>query len=348
MNNSATMPVEFSVGAIHGRSVCTNRPAEASLGNCDVLILSLGPQERCCAIASSDSTAALKSIIVGETSDFQSNDPDAEQRIKEYYNRLLHVAGSNVEPSLSGSPQARHQTLHSAIKHIKDAYQSAGRPLDIGIDLTCCPLFHALGLVAFVLENSFARKVSFFYAEGEYPAPTEDDGWHELFTAGDWDVAAIPGLQNPWSPRSSRRYVVSVGFEGNRTLRLCDRREPDSIVVLFPDPGIREEYADRTRRQNAAFFERFGLVDENFLRANAADAIEAWKILTDANLSCERKYSIEYLCCGTKPHALGLALRAFCSRQGVVSDIVADERLLTNVVEAGVYWRYDLRNTAAL
>ncbi len=342
-------PVHFSDGTLHGQSVSTCQIVDASLGGCDVLVLSLGPQERCCAISHSGSAATIKALIIGRGADFASGEPEPQRRVEEHLEQLVKYAGSSLEPELlSASPHDLHQTLSELKRHVMEAYRVAGRPLDIGIDLTSCPIFHALGLTAFALENGLTRRLSFFYAEGEYPQPAEEDGWHELFTAGDWDVAAIPGLQNPWIPRSSRRYVVSVGFEGNRTLRLCERREPDNIVVLFPDPGVRPEYAERTRSQNASFFDRFALSDEAFLRANAADAIAAWKTLSEANIGGDAEYAVEYLCCGTKPHALGLALRALCSCQGVVSDIVAEERLLTNVKSAGVYWRYDLHDLSAL
>ncbi|MDA0919256.1 MAG: hypothetical protein O2945_09320, partial [Planctomycetota bacterium] len=157
-----------------------------------------------------------------------------------------------------------------------------------------------------------------------------------------------PCLRYPWILQPNRMYVVAVGFEGNKTLRLCERREADSVHVLLPDPGVSPEYVDLTRMRNAALVDRFGIADQDLLRANAADAIEAWKVLSEKNVEQFDRYEVEYLCCGTKPHSLGIALRSLCVRHGVVSDVVADERIAADVEPAGVYWRYDIRNLSAL
>ncbi len=70
--------------------------------------------------------------------------------------------------------------------------------------------------------------------------------------------------------------------------------------------------------------------------------------MTLRNVEDFENETVEYMCCGTKPHALGIALRSLCTGRGVVSDIVADEHLPTNVIASGVYWRYDIFDVSAI
>jgi hypothetical protein len=222
------------------------------------------------------------------------------------------------------------------------------RPIDISLDLTCCPLYHALGLIAVAVKKGLARRITVFYAEGKYPPAGLSEQPHEIFTSGEWQVAAVPGLSNPWTPGGTRLYVVAVGFEGNKTLRLCERREPDRVIIVFPEPGVFPEYPARTRHQNEALFERFGILDSALIRVNAGDTVGVWKALSRAQGFQETIPDVEYLCCGTKPHGLGMALQVLSNGNGVLCDIIAEERLHTDVKEAGSYWRYDIENLAAL
>jgi hypothetical protein len=286
-------------------------------------------------------------LLLGSLDKVAAIEPDESAVINQ--NRLSEFAchAKRVEP-LSPSGRADSNALEELRHKVVELFRRLRRPLHVGIDLTCCPIYYCLGLMAFLFNNGIARRLSLFYAEGEYPEASGREESHELFTAGEWEAVAIPGLQNPWIPRRSRLYLVSVGFEGYKTLRLCERREPDRVVILFPDPGVLPEYVDRTDEQNKLLLDRFSVKENSIIRANAADAVAAWKALTERNAERFDDNTVEYLCCGTKPHSLAIGLRSLCTKQGVVSDIVAEEHLSPNVKASGVYWRYDIFDLSAI
>ncbi|MBS0202019.1 MAG: hypothetical protein JSS49_03905 [Planctomycetes bacterium] len=338
---------EFRDASFRAISTRSTAPSDATLGTCDVLVLVPSPQERGCKIAESGSSATEKVVMLGSVDTVSALDSNAsecsdESRLSEFSRSAKHVE------NLSASGRADSSTLEALKRAIVELFGGLRRPLHVGIDLTCCPIYYCLGLMAFLFNNGIARRLSLFYAEGEYPEVNGHEECHELFTAGEWEAVAIPGLQNPWIPRRSRLYLVSVGFEGYKTLRLFERREPDRIVVLFPDPGVLPDYVDRTYKQNKLLLDRFSINEGSIIRANAADAVAAWKALTERNAENFIDNTVEYLCCGTKPHSLAIGLRSLCTKHGVVSDIVAEEQLSPNVKASGVYWRYDIVDLSAI
>ena len=191
-------------------------------------------------------------------------------------------------------------------------------------------------------------EVAVFYAEGDYPEETTELQKHELFTAGGWDVIPIPSVEGEWSPEKERAYLVSVGFEGSKTLRLISRAEPDLVYVLLPDPGVKEEYVARALAQNSSLIDMLRDESEDIVRANAGDAIEAWKKLDEAAVEDRRAANFYYACCGTKPHSLALALRASVLKHPAVLYIVPDRHKVVDVRPLGVYWRFDLRDMTSL
>lgn len=333
---------EFRDAQILAASNSGSSATEATLGECDVLVLSANNQQRCCEIIASGSSATQSVFILG------NDKTDSDDVRAAHLERLIEFAADKYNPvALSTLRLDGNQTLTRLREEVALIYQRLRRPIIVGVDLTCSPVFYALGLVSFLLNNGVVCSIRVFYAEGEYPEEIAEEDRHELFTAGDWDVVAVPGLQYPWIPSSNRLYVVAIGFEGNKTLRLCERREPDEVVILFPDPGVRPTYVRRTQENNEAFLDRYSVNENTIVRANASDAVAAWKALTELNFEQRASSTVEYLCCGTKPHSLGIALRALCTRNGVVSDIAAP-MLPTDVKPSGVYWRYDIRDLSAL
>ncbi len=327
----------FRDGYLSGESFSSERPSSVALRRLDLLILGVSEQSRCCEITKAGQHECSNTVVLGV------NDQN------EFATKLIDYAGPELpKKDLLQDTADDDEVLVRLKNKVRSLYIDKGEPLKVGVDLTCVSAYVSLGLVAYLMETGIACKFSAFYAEGSYPEESAIEDEHDLFTAGDWKPVAIPDLRYPWILQPNRMYVVAVGFEGNKTLRLCERREADCIHVLFPDPGVSSEYVEWTRVRNAALIERFGIEDSELLRANAADAIEAWKTLTDRNVEDFDRCEVEYLCCGTKPHSLAIALRSLCTRQGVVSDIVADEKLPADVEPVGVYWRYEIRNGAAL
>ena len=232
--------------------------------------------------------------------------------------------------------------------HLLQVYRDCGRSLRIFIDLSACPRFLSIGLMSQAILLGVAHKVTLFYAEGDYPEEKSEADEHELFTVGTWDALPIPGLEGSWDPDKKQYYMVSVGFEGSKTLRLLSRDVPDKVAILFPDPGVKPEYVQRTMLRNKSLIQRFHVPDDRIIRSNAGDAIEAWMRL---NLSPEekpREHNVYYVCCGTKSHSVALALRALVLRYPALLYIVPDHHKVVDVAELGIYWRFDLKDMSSV
>ncbi len=226
---------EFRHANLRAASAKCDVPCDATLGDCDALVLAPSQQDRCCKILVSASSASELVLLLNSIQKFDSDSDDSLGTQNE--RRLLAFAESaKGVVNVPASGRADPETLGKLRTEITDLYGRLRRPLHVGIDLTCFPIYYCLGLVAYLLNNGIVARLSLFYAEGRYPDQHSGQDENELFTTGEWSAVAIPGLQNPWKPRRTRTYVVSVGFEGYKTLRLCERREPDRLVVLFPDP----------------------------------------------------------------------------------------------------------------
>lgn len=221
-------------------------------------------------------------------------------------------------------------------QHLASAFQIAGRPLNIFIDLSTTPRFLTLGALGFGFQHGLVRSATYAYAEGCYS--TRDDS-QEIFTEGGWKIAAIPGFSGQWDPTRSRHYVVSVGFEGVKTRQLVSKSEPDLVSVLFPDPPVQEEYRDRTHSVNRPLIEDFNVGDRE-MRSHAADVVSTLDILEKANVESFDYENCLYVCCGTKPHSLSLAIRSLVKTEPGVLYIVPESHRVLDVKPNGTYWRY--------
>lgn len=226
-------------------------------------------------------------------------------------------------------------------------WQSKGRSLKVLVDLSCVPRYYSLGVLGSLVSEGVVWQVSYLYAEGVYPEETTEADRHEMFTEGGWEAVPIPGLEGEWQADKPWLYLVSVGFEGSKTLRLVSRAEPDQLEVLFPDPPVQDGYVARTRDRNTMLFERFNIGETRITRAGASDAITAWQKLTAVGESSAGQANCILVCCGSKPHSLALALRATTHRELSVHYIIPDRHRVVDVKPNGKYWRYDVRDVTA-
>jgi hypothetical protein len=141
---------------------------------------------------------------------------------------------------------------------------------------------------------------------------------------------------------------VSVGFEGPKTLRAVTRADPDRVSLLFPSPGILPAYVEITRRSNEELVQEYRIPKVQIVEAPAADVIGAWKALDAASLDRPEAENSYYLCCGTKPHAVALALRAIALEYPAVLYNLPEEHKVHETEPAGTFWRFDIRDVTAV
>jgi hypothetical protein len=243
-------------------------------------------------------------------------------------------------------PEALWQAVFSEVVHVRD---ELGVPLRILIDASTCPRYVSLGLVATCLKEGLAKQVDLSYAEGKYPEPSTDRQGIKrevAFTSGTWRAVAVPGLEGLFDPGKKRFYLVSVGFEGWKTLRVVSRADPDRVSVLMPSPGVIEGYEKRSMINNQDLIARYKIPEEQIARAPAGDAIAAWKALDHCQLERPDQENSFFLCCGTKAHSLGLTLRAAVRPGPAVLYYRPEDHVVVDIAAAGVFWRYEIVNSA--
>ena len=185
-----------------------------------------------------------------------------------------------------------------------------------------------------------------FYAEGAYDLGHGDSDI--AFTGGHWSTVAVPFLSGYFEPSKPRHYLVSVGFEGEKTLRAVSRADPDRVSVLFPRPGVSPEYEKLTSAANEPLMREFLIPESQIINAPAADAVATWKTLAKAAILKPGRFNDYYLCCGPKPHALALGLNALADGRSAVLCNIPDEHRVHQTRPNGVFWTYELNDLSSV
>lgn len=263
-----------------------------------------------------------------------------------HHREILQFLGNNLERTTSCVVDSLDidSAWTELWARIRSVCVTIGRPLRLLFDLSVCPRYLALASFATLVGNGLLDTVTFHYAEGAYPI----GGRRELlFTGGRWNPVGVQGLCNVVMPDRKRLYVVSVGFEGDMTLRTVTRSDPDRVSLLFPDPGTRTEYVQVARDANSELIQSYLIPEAEIARAAAGDAVQAWKSLSEKAFERPDE-NVSYLCCGTKPHALALSLRCLSRGDGTVLYNRPEDHLVVEAVPSGVFWRFDCRDVACL
>lgn len=337
------MESECRHGFLYGRSERSGSVRNVVHGQFDFALLSSSWDKRCLSVIEAERLqAAHCTVFLPELRD--------DLGLRDKHDPLLVGFASAIGNcnELHGDSSHIEGVWDTLAERVDDLRRTLARPLRIFIDLSTCPRFLSLGLLSHTLLTGTANELTVYYAEGNYPEEQSEEDQHELFTAGGWDVLPIAGLEGDWDPVKKRAYLVSVGFEGSKTLRLVSREEPDEVSLLFPDPGVKEGYVSRTWERNKPLIERFRIRDNQIIRSNAGDAIEAWSRLGAASIEEPAEQNVYYVCCGTKAHSLALALRAVVLRYPALLYIVPDRHRVVDVEPLGVYWRFDVKDMSSL
>lgn len=187
-----------------------------------------------------------------------------------------------------------------------------GRPLTVAVDLSACPRVFSLGLLAFGFRRGLIRSATVFYSvAAKYETDTPTMASPHLFTRGSWTPHTIPGLHGHVDTTGGRHVVASIGFEGAKIKRAVGALEPAGVSLLYPIPPNMPEFEAVNRNAGRSIERDFHVDDGNVFTAPASDAVAAWRVLRDlpTELMPLRRSAV-LLCCGTKPHSLGMMLTA--------------------------------------
>lgn len=333
------MSTIFSQGPIRAEARCARTVDGLELGEWDVLICAPSWDRRSVVIVdSSDLSATWVFVLEFEnrgTSDLRDTH---ESQIKDFARSTAadddHV---QIMEGKSEDVELMWEQIESRLNALVEELQ---RPLRVLLDMSTCPRYFSLAVLGWGQTTGMAAHQAFLYSEGEYYGGAGP----ELFTTGRWELLPIPYLHGRYDPRLNRMLYVSIGFEGTKTMRAVSQCDPDRVSILFPDPGVLAEYVPKTAKCNAPLIERYCIPDDQITRAPAYDAVSAWKAMTEKSLERPDQENSYYVACGTKPHALAIALRSLAVQYPTVFYTKPGEHIESDIRPSGRIWRYDVTN----
>ncbi len=342
------MITEHKQGYLIGSSYRDQSADHLVSGLYDVVIAASSWDRRCICITDCHDLRARSGIYLL----FESRDPHGlrDKHDKTLDNYLESCCDGGVVKHIYGHSLDVEGMWGKLYKEIKSVSEQVGHPLRVLLDLSTFPRYYALATLGTCFRRGISERVTMFYAEGIYERPEheEEEIAEYNFTKGRWKTVTIPSLEGMCDPGKKKYFLVSVGFEGLKIMRTISREDPDRISVLFPKPGVLNEYVQIAENANKPLIEQFRIPEEQIVNAAAGDAIGAWKSLAEASLECRESENTHYLCCGTKPHAVGLALRAISIDHPAVLYNIPEGHHFVDVGPAGVFWRYDIKDLSCL
>ena len=337
-----TLVSEFRSGTTAARSLSSASVNEVYRGTHDLLICVSGWDARATSIIEAQNLRADAAWLIT----FREKDESGyrERNDESLRGFLRNIADTVIEISPSaGEIEKAWEDLRVRLLQL---YFQKNRALRIAIDSSACPRYISLALLALALDGAIARELHIYYAEGWYPERPEVA--EIAFTLGPWRTIHVPGMEGTYSPGSSRFYLIALGFEGHKTLRVVNTADPDRISVLLPDPGTHPQYTARTLEDNRDLLDVYNVPEGQIVRAAAGDAVGAWLALANAGVERFDQENVHYLCSGTKAHSLALGLRALTTAHRAAVLYNVPERYSPVIVEpAGKYWSYSITNLGA-
>jgi hypothetical protein len=229
------------------------------------------------------------------------NRPEYDRRIRSFLHthsrRMFDIRGDVGDLEGMGA---------DLIAFLEESYLQYG-PLTALVDITSCPKYYFLLLLGASLGKGLCAQVDFCYAEGLYELRAREE---YVFTRGEWDSVTVPFYPGHFDPEKGLFFLISVGFEGQRALRMVAKYDPDRISIVLPRPGFSEDYTEQAEESSQALIREYRVPDGQVLKVRAGDAIGAWREIDRGGVCRPQAENVAFLCLGTKPHALALGLQA--------------------------------------
>lgn len=316
---------------------------ELPIADYDLLIISSSWDSRCKNITTLKkphiSTCIL--ILFEECSDKKTeHGKGLEQWAKSIVKETFIINGKLTDAELL------YEQLFTKIINL---YISLNRPVKILFDYSTCPVFIPLSILSKGFDLGIIKQIDYLYGECTYPE--KENGRiidrEILFTSGEWVTMEVDSLLGNYEPSKKNQLSVSIGFEGNKTLRVINKEDPDSLIILIPAPGFDDSYIDRVKSANSELFRAEGITEDETVNAAAGDAVEAWKKLHEKLSPMSSKFNQKLLCAGTKPHSLGMTLLGITNKDVAVLYSKPQEHKHVEIVPKNTFWLYSILSLTA-
>jgi len=207
------------------------------------------------------------------------------------------------------------------------------------IDTSVSPKPYYLGILGLLRNKIQTPELTLFNATGNYEKGASPSDAYS-FTEGSAEYIWIPWLWGRLDPRKDWIYFFLLGFEGDRSYAIYDRFEPKFVEALLSDPGYTKDYAKIAKENNLQFLQESCVYP---LTADAADAIQAWRVIDE----CISKYAYDYNVCivplGPKPHAIGGGLSALTDGYKAVLYSQPKSHKVKDVPPGDYIWKYVIK-----
>lgn len=219
---------------------------------------------------------------------------------------------------------------------------SSDRNIKILLDISAFikPYFFRLLKKMLIFEGY--EKIFIAYTEPKYYKKNKSDSYN--FGEGTKKIAEIPGFGYHENVSKKRLLVMTLGFEGNRSIDTQRNLEPDSTIAINGFPSYIIDYKDQSILLNKNFLissESF----QNMRYASASDPFETKTVLEKIYREWNENYNITVSPLGTKPMALGVALFVLKNPDvRVVFSFPGEYNELGSSEDYGKTWLYKIDN----
>jgi hypothetical protein len=332
--------VRFRYGFIEGSSRRAGHIDELLSGEYDIAVLAGSWDDRCVAITSAQRFSPKAVLLIL----FADNDPAGKPKQDANAERLrAYLASKGIAMAILKDVTEDVEAEFGRLWKTLLPFVASGRAR-VFVDLSACPRYYTLGAISGLLRIGLASQVDILYSEATYPATgTSPHPADVPFSEGRWRCEPIPYLSGQFRPSKRLIHIVSVGFEGGKTVRLLEKEEATHVTLLLPIPGVIERYDSEVLERNKPVISRFGVPAQRILKAQAADPVAAWRTVVNSATAPDGS-EVKYLCCGTKAHSLGLALSALSTENATVMYNVPEKHRFVETVASGTYWLYRIRD----
>jgi len=323
-------------------AVALSSPEAASLvsGDFDIVVAASSWDRRSVVLTSAAYSANFGFLLLFTARDTRGLRDEHDRLLKEHLatrcKRVIVIEGESGDIETIWGNIEKSLTLAAA---------EYARPLKLLLDLSACPRYYSLGILGWGIRRGRVSQISILYAEGHYSSGT---GAREVaFTGGHWRTVSAPYFEGVCDPGKDRLFLVSVGFEGGKTLRAVSRADPDRVCILFPRPGVEARYEQLALDANRELCEHYLISTGETIEAHASNAVAAWAAIQKGNLEYPTRENVYYLCCGTKPHSIAFALQALSTESPAVLYNVPEEHVVHDTQPNGKFWLYRITDLSA-
>lgn len=333
-------------GGIYAASFVSNSISDINYQKYDMAIITSSWDPRCLNITELNLSNFPTSILIlfddkDENGLREKHDRRLEEYLSERSEEIIKIGGLSTDVD-NIFIKIYEKLVTKCVDH--------GRPLNILFDLSVCPRFISLSLLARGINLGLIKSIDFLYGECRYPDRKSGMiGVTEvIFTEGNWETKPVDHLLGQYEPGYRSMFTVSIGFEGNKTLRVVNSEDPDHVRLLVPDPGFTESYISRSLEANSELIKYADIGQEDMIKEHAGDAVGVWiKLDTDIKQGIAYSSNHSYICAGSKPHSLGMALSALTNQGISLLYSLPKEHKYIDIIPTHKYWFYRVKSLTA-